>query len=95
MGCPDEHYIKALQYMQHALNWSKDKERAKRLAECTNITTLENEVLELKKSTDANDYIFCAGRVYEKVLTEADAECIDSFNASLGGLTKFMKLVGV
>ena len=96
MGCPDIYYLRALQYFAHCLNFSSDRQRAKELSTCTSIGKLEKEILDWKNKIDYTEFYFDAGRVFEKVLTEADEnDGCDGLNACLGGINSFKKLIGV
>ena len=96
MGCPDIYYLQALQYMAHCLNYSKDKNKAKELSASKNITLLEKEILDWKEKMNTRYFYFDAGRVFEKVLTEADEnDGCDGLNACLGGLNRFQRFIGL
>ena len=96
MGCPDIYYLKALQYFAHCLNFSSNRDKAKELSQSNNIITLEKEILDCKNKMNTNYFFFDAGRVFEKVLTEADEnDGCDGLNACLGGLNRFQKFIGV
>ena len=95
MGCPSRYYKRALQCFAHALVYMEDKKLAKELSEEKSEERLEKFILERKEKCNEKQFYYDAGRTSEYVLSEADEEGCDAFNACIGGINMFDNFIGL
>lgn len=95
MGCPHVYYKQALQSFAYALAYMEDAKLAKKLFEETDEEKLENFILQKKKQMKEKEFYYDAGRASQLVLDEAEEECCDALNASIGGINEFERFIGL
>lgn len=95
MGCPTIYYYKALQYFAHCLAYDEDKKLASKLLNEKSTEKLENLILDQKSKILEKEFFFNAGIIVKQVLTEADEDGVDSFNAAIAGLNEFEYFIGL
>ena len=95
MGCPSFYYKRALQCFARALVYMEDSKLAKELLEEKSEEKLETFILDKKKICNEKQFYYDAGRTVEYVLSEADEEGCDAFNACIGGLNMFDSFIGL
>lgn len=95
MGCPSIYYKRALQCFTHALVYMEDSKLAKELSEEKSEGKLEKLILEKKKTCNEKQFYYDAGRTVEYVLSEANEDGCDAFNAYIGGINMFNSFIGL
>lgn len=95
MGCPDIYYKRALQRLSHCLAAEEnDWKLASELNEEQSEEKLEQYILSRKKSMDEKLFFYDSGRAAQCVISEAEYEGCDAFNASCGGINAFEYFIG-
>lgn len=95
MGCPHIYYLRALQYLAHALAYDNDIKLARGFSEETSEEKLEKYILSRKANLLEKDFYYAAGGATQCVIEEAYQEGTDPLNASICGIAKFEDFIGL
>ena len=95
MGCPHIYYIRALQMLAHALAYDINPKLARELSEEQDVKVLEKYVLVRKSELTDRQFYYTAGRATQYVFEEAEEDCCDALNASIGGIAEFEDFIGL